>query len=858
MGGGANLAVIFFGTVRFQPRVGPSTGVARAPTMSAKSQPAASSMGHEKWGVQKSGQSPSGHFIPAHHRLQRTQRSFSSVFDSGVPRSLAKGWPVEKLNDPRAPPMHRYKVEGAWPRPWIHEPKHTNVVFTSKRRLPTLNPTVHPLVDGSPLSPYVLPRSTSVPSLMPSAAQSGMLDSSGQPHPTAHDRHAINPTKLQTLERSLRDPHRLTSPAVMLDAVDAGALVALKGSYLIALARKAETHRGVQLGRAHTLPAEATWASEALRRVTAGLGSDFGLAFVAVSMRPLSEAHPDPDAYHVHTLAAATKLYLKPKHHGHGHSTHAHDEHVTPAPHHHHPAHYSSLVEAFEAHDLGAADFAVLIDYASLIHGKASGEVDKRLREAGREAACVWHAHKHTTSWLLTGAPADSPALPYAATTKTYLEACLSACLKPGHCRLDLGKATPAALKHAYGVRSMCEWPSHHRLDLTCAAPMGPVHFERFDYELYQMDNAREAGARTDLAHDVACRLYEQCFAAVVEVTTRLDFASLGWTSKEAVALADALPKLIHLTSLDLCKNNFDDAAASALALALPPLTALRHMRFNKTPRVVGAGARELADAVMASAPLLYFSEIPVNALKQPDGLVGELVLRYQSLGCTEGLVLTRALTQEPLVCDKLHSLHLAGNVDLRGAAARELAAAIVGCPSVEVLSRIPIKLLRDDDAILGLDLSHSRASYWERLVIDERKYRPSQLSEGSPAIQSLIESEESDTAADAAKCAHGQRTGFCARLGAVEAYVLAAIVPKCSTLTSIDLSGNEIDDEGGVALVAACAASGAAPALTKLDMRFNTLSADGRSRIRDHAAKRNRERGCAGPDHERRLALVA
>ena len=46
----------------------------------------------------------------------------------------------------------------------------------------------------------------------------------------------------------------------------------------------------------------------------------------------------------------------------------------------------------------------------------------------------------------------------------------------------------------------------------------------------------------------------------------------------------------------------------------------------------------------MSHPTLFFFSNIPVATFKQREGLSGELILRHLALGCTEGLVLARAL----------------------------------------------------------------------------------------------------------------------------------------------------------------------------------------------------------------------
>ena len=72
-------------------------------------------------------------------------------------------------------------------------------------------------------------------------------------------------TKLIHLQAALNHPNRLTSPEALLESVESGAVMAIKGSYLVSLAKKAElapagTPEGTfRVGRRPQLPADAVW-----------------------------------------------------------------------------------------------------------------------------------------------------------------------------------------------------------------------------------------------------------------------------------------------------------------------------------------------------------------------------------------------------------------------------------------------------------------------------------------------------------------------------------------------------------------------------------------------------------------------
>ena len=64
---------------------------------------------------------------------------------------------------------------------------------------------------------------------------------------------------------------------------------------------------------------------------------------------------------------------------------------------------------------------------------------------------------------------------------------------------------------------------------------------------------------------DVAARLYEKHYQLIASTTTVLDFnGEMG--RKRGGYASESLPPLNALTALDLSRNDFDDAAATALA----------------------------------------------------------------------------------------------------------------------------------------------------------------------------------------------------------------------------------------------------------------------------------------------------
>ena len=90
----------------------------------------------------------------------------------------------------------------------------------------------------------------------------------------------------------------------LLDSVESGSIAPLRGRWLAALGS------GDTLVRRQELPAAAFWTAAELRETAAKLGDDFGVLFVALSYRWLTKEHPDPDGFHVSTVASVARLYL--------------------------------------------------------------------------------------------------------------------------------------------------------------------------------------------------------------------------------------------------------------------------------------------------------------------------------------------------------------------------------------------------------------------------------------------------------------------------------------------------------------------------------------------------------------------
>jgi len=182
---------------------------------------------------------------------------------------------------------------------------------------------------------------------------------------------------LQTLSGPVGwSPH--LGKEVLLDSVASGAIAPLKGSWLVALEA-----RGGKLMRRQDLPAEAFFSAAELRVLVEALGDDYGLLFVTLSYRWLSKEHPDPNAFHLAIVAAVARLYMKGEYAG---------------------RRRSPLAAAFQANGLGAPDFALFWDFASL-YQMPRDAIAERLFLPGLFASNVWYGHQLSVCWMQTELP---------------------------------------------------------------------------------------------------------------------------------------------------------------------------------------------------------------------------------------------------------------------------------------------------------------------------------------------------------------------------------------------------------------------------------------------------------------------
>ena len=332
-----------------------------------------------------------------------------------------------------------------------------------------------------------------------------------------------------------RPPH--FGPEALLASVESGAIAPLRGRWLVDLEA-----RGGRVQRRQDLPPGAFFPADELRRQVEALGDDYGLLFAGLSYRWLSKDNPDPDGFHLKIVAAVARVYM------------------------HEDGDRSPLTKAFAAKGLGAPDFALFWDFASLFQQPREEPKQVELFKEGLKASNVWYGHESTVCWMQTELPPDIRfdahiAQTYDESGWCFVEAAISAGLKVGKRRLDLAKRTDKAMEFAYGG---AYGPQEAMLEGVCAAARLPPLLPD---EVRRRLDEKKFTSKADV--DVVDGLYRAFFDGAADSATQLNFSGLGWAEAEARQLKEVLPRFTRLKALDLSDNALGAAGASAIVSLL-------------------------------------------------------------------------------------------------------------------------------------------------------------------------------------------------------------------------------------------------------------------------------------------------
>ena len=449
----------------------------------------------------------------------------------------------------------------------------------------------------------------------------------------------------------------------LLASVESGAIAAVKGTWLVGLHK-----RGGRLSRRQDLPPEAFWSAGELRRVALALGDDFGVLFVALSYRWLTKEHPDPDGFHLGIVASVAELYLNPR----GWTKYGLD-------------HYSQLTAAFKKHGLGLPEFALFWDFASL-HQPPRTDAEAKLFPKGLQNSNVWYGHARTVVWMQSELPegfaarmrASEPPLAetYEDSGWCYVEAAISAAIKPGFLRLDLAKRTEWAMARAYGPGK--PWESDDMLARVCARrrppPPSPETVRRLLQTEKRFTNSSDVSKVADL--------YATFFGKVTNVYA-LVFQGLEWGDADVVELCEVLPRFAALRTLDLSRNKIGPEGASALgeALKVNAVVTTLDLGWNKIGdswnSIGDNGAKAIAEALKVNAVLTKLKLLGNNI--GPEGAIAiaealkvnavltKLELGYNSIGDDGAKAIAEALKVNAVMT----TLDLGGdNIGVEGAKA--------------------------------------------------------------------------------------------------------------------------------------------------------------------------------------------
>ena len=119
-------------------------------------------------------------------------------------------------------------------------------------------------------------------------------------------------------------------------------------------------------------------------------------------------------------------------------------------------------------------DFALLWDFASICQPPWADAREQALFNDGLEAAtALWCGHAHSTCWMQSTAPEGFTGVLYDSSGWTFVESAISAVVKPGAKRLDLGLRTDAVTNLAADSRACYSggyFKPAYRLDTVCTA----------------------------------------------------------------------------------------------------------------------------------------------------------------------------------------------------------------------------------------------------------------------------------------------------------------------------------------------------------------------------------------------------
>ena len=272
----------------------------------------------------------------------------------------------------------------------------------------------------------------------------------------------------------------------------------------------------------------------------------------------LSPEHPDPERFHLNTLAPLLNAYQK---------------------------------------EYGIK-LVVFIDFCSLFQ-KPRDEAQDALFAQGLAALTLIYGHQHTTVWCLTRAPPGT-ARGYRDRGWCTFEPTVASALKVSLYLLDMGllEVAPSAVTDFQAeVMNVCDKGSRRP----------PLTREAFAEVL-----ATKHFTNGSSDHELVVRLYGDFAREALGSAKALTFGSLDWGDAEARQVAAAMPLCPGLLSLNLGSNDkIGDDGVRALAASLPRGLEQLDLSCNE---VGTAGASALLAVIPASLRVLNLDGNPCAA----------------------------------------------------------------------------------------------------------------------------------------------------------------------------------------------------------------------------------------------------
>ena len=303
------------------------------------------------------------------------------------------------------------------------------------------------------------------------------------------------------------------------------------------------------------------------------IGAGSGVFVIAISYPWLQANHPDPEGFHLATLAP--------------------------------------LLAAYE--EMREMPVVVFLDFMSLFQGERTPNQQK-LFSQGLRAINPLYGQQYVMVWCLTRVPPGIERDYFVRGWCTF-ELTIASALKDELYLLDLGQLclAPSAVDDFYT-----------QVELVCYAgrqpPLSPDAFSSM------LTSKAFTNGKSD--HQLVAGLYADFVCEALGTVTALGFGALRWGDAEAAQLAEVLPLCKRLTSLTLDSNAIGNAGIQMLAARLP--SSLEELDISQN-RFGATGAASLVAQLPASLRIL---NIDGNSVRCPitharTCAAVELVRRY-------------------------------------------------------------------------------------------------------------------------------------------------------------------------------------------------------------------------------------